>query len=157
MVNKPNYRKLKLRMAQKSDLDFLLELRKSTMNIHLANMGLSTDEESHLSRVQYHFEAAKIVTIEEQRIGLLKSYQDDINWHIVQIQIIPEFQNKGIGTELVLGIIQKAKHQQKNVMLSVLKSNPVKKLYDKFGFCVTAEEDNNFIMYFKHKANTRSL
>jgi len=157
MVDKPGLRKVHLRIAQQSDLDFLLKLRKSTMNIHLTNMGLPTDEQSHLNRIKYQFAAAKIITMNEQDIGLLKSYQDDNALHIVQIQIIPELQNNGVGAKLVQEIIQKAKHPQKKVMLSVLKSNPVKKLYDKLGFHVIKEEENSLIMCFEHKTNTRSL
>lgn len=65
------------RQAKESDLEFLLDLRKKTMNMHLKNVGNSIDDKSHLDRIMYRFGAAKIVLVNNTNAGLLKSHCDE--------------------------------------------------------------------------------
>jgi len=138
-----------LRQARESDIPFLQLLRNMTMNHYLTVSGIATDETSHLDRIRYHFNDAKIVYYEDNRIGLFKFYFDGSGWHIVQIQILPEHQGKGIAAQLLTEIQKLADDNQQNIQLSVLKSNPAKRLYQKLRFTVVAESDNEFTMLYE--------
>ena len=78
------------------------------MNIHLKKVGWHIDEQSHLDRILYRFDAAKIVSVENTDVGLLKSYCNELGWNIVQVQISPEYQGKGIGSKIIRSILEQA-------------------------------------------------
>ena len=63
---------IKFRRALKTDLKFLLDLRKQTMTPHLIASSLPISEKAHLQRIDYKFEHALIIEIEDIPIGLLK-------------------------------------------------------------------------------------
>jgi ribosomal protein S18 acetylase RimI-like enzyme len=142
---------VELKKAKNTDIPFLLLLRAVTMNDYLQASGLDTDEKSQLDRIQYHFDDANIVYYEDKRIGLFKFYFHDLTWHVIQIQILPEYQGKGIGAKLLVNLKKLADKRKQRVILSVLKSNPAMSLYQKLGFIAVAESDTEFTMEYVPK------
>ena len=63
-----------------------------------------------------------------------------------QLFLLPEHQCNGIGTALVREILERARHLKVPVRLRVLRVNPAKRLYERMGFFVTAEEPQRFYM-----------
>jgi len=137
------------RQAKESDIEFLTDLRMRTMNIHLKKVGWPIDEQSHLDRILYRLDAAKIVSVENTDVGLLKSYCDELGWNIVQVQISPEYQGKGIGSKIIRSILEQAEGDGQDVTLSVLKGNPAKDLYRRLGFAAVSESDAEYTMCVK--------
>jgi ribosomal protein S18 acetylase RimI-like enzyme len=137
------------RQAKESDLEFLIDLRKKTMNMHLKNVGNSIDDKSHMDRIIYRFDAAKIVLVNNTNAGLLKSYCDEAGWVITQVQISPEYQGSGIGSKIVSKVLEQAADDDQVVTLSVLKGNPAKKLYSRLGFKVISKSDTEYTMLCK--------
>ncbi len=138
--------KLKLKPALENDINFLLALRKSTMEEYLIKVGIPTDEESHLARIRYKFDSAKIAYLNDKPIGLLKYYDSEDWCEIIQVQIDPDFQNKGYGEALVKIVISEASRIGQPVKLSVLKSNPAFTLYSRLGFTVVSESETEYTM-----------
>lgn len=134
------------RQAKESDLEFLFNLRKRTMNMHLKNVGGTIDEQSHMNRIKYRFDAAKIVLVDSVNAGLLKSYCDESGWVIVQVQVSPEYQGKGIGSKIVSKVLDQAANEEHVVTLSVLIGNPAKELYSRLGFEVVSKSDKEYTM-----------
>ena len=140
---------VELKKAKNTDIPFLLLLRTVTMNDYLQASGLDTDEKSQLDRIQYHFDDANIVYYEDKRIGLFKFYFHDPIWHVVQIQILPEYQGKGVDAKLLFNLQNLADDRHQRVRLSILKSNPAINLYQKLGFTSVAEGDTEFTMEYE--------
>ena len=134
------------RKASPADIEYLLWLRKQTMTEHFFNSGIEVNDEYHLKRIEYHFEDAKIILLNENRIGLLKVNENKNGFEIIQIQIDPEFQGKGIGKKIIQSVIDKASSQNLPVALSVLKNNKARQLYMSLGFKTINEDENSFIM-----------
>ena len=62
--------------------------------------------------------------------------------HIVELQIVPELQGKGLGTATMMTVIQDGATRGVPVTLSVVPANPrAKRLYERLGFEITAVED----------------
>lgn len=137
------------RQAQESDLDFLIDLRKVTMNNHLKKVSGAIDDKSHIDRIMYRFDAAKIVLVDGIKAGLLKSHYDETGWVIVQVQISPKYQGKGIGSKMVNSVLEQAAIDECVVTLSVLKGNPAKELYSRLGFEVISESEAEYTMRTK--------
>ncbi len=68
------------------------------------------------------------------------------------MQILPNYQGKGIGSKLVSQVLDRAKNQNVPVTLLVLKGAAAKRIYDRFGFSVINEYENNYMMRWKPKS-----
>jgi N-acetylglutamate synthase-like GNAT family acetyltransferase len=132
--------------ATEKDIEFLLWLRKLTMTEHLLHAGKEVNEENLLDRIHYHFEDAKIILQKDQKIGLLKLVENESKIEILQIQIEPNHQNKGIGKKIIQSIIQKATIKNIPVKLSVLKVNKAQTLYKNLGFEIYDENEYSYFM-----------
>lgn len=138
--------KIQLRAATESDIPFLLILRKITMDQHILNAGLVPSEENHLNRIHYSFDCAQIVQYDDKDVGLLKVVKEDNVWDLVQVQIHPSLQGKGVGQALVTDVLADAYKNKAAVKLSVFKQNPAKKLYDRLGFKIDSETETTYEM-----------
>ncbi|MNL57243.1 ribosomal-protein-alanine N-acetyltransferase [compost metagenome] len=76
----------------------------------------------------------------------MKVNENKSGFEIIQIQIDPEFQGKGIGKKMIQSIIDKASSLNLPVELSVLKNNKAKQLYISLGFKIINENEDSFIM-----------
>ncbi len=133
--------KISRRSATNNDLSFLLHLRKDTMSTYLRESKLDYSESGHLDRIYYAFEYAEIILLHQKPIGLLKTRLEDSILEIIQIQILPEFQKLGIGSQLILNLIRQATIKNWTVHLSVLQVNPAVQLYQRLGFRQKAQHN----------------
>lgn len=136
------------RKACENDIDFLLDLRTKTMNEHYANSSLPTDRASTLQRVFYQFEKANIILFNNEPIGLLKIDKSKNPIEVLQLQIDPGQQGKGLGKTILQSILEEASSAGKKVSLSVLKSNKAQHLYSSLGFKAVGEDEHSYFMEF---------
>jgi GrpB-like predicted nucleotidyltransferase (UPF0157 family)/GNAT superfamily N-acetyltransferase len=134
------------RKATPEDLPFLVKLRHETMSPHLAASGVDQSEEEHLRRVLVNFESADILIQGSEPAGLLKVVRDTEIWELVQVQLRPSLQGQGFGTKLLKELVSEAQAANAHLRLSVLKANPARRLYERMGFVVVAEQANAFEM-----------
>ncbi|WP_277184361.1 N-acetyltransferase [Caballeronia sp. BR00000012568055] len=125
---------IKLRRALRSDVPFLLMLRKLTMTEHLKRVGMPTDDEAHYRRIWSNFEDAVIICEGNADVGLLKLSRANGEWHLHQIQILPSHQSKGIGKTVLGMLLNEAGLEGVRVSLSVVHENPARLLYEQLGF-----------------------
>jgi ribosomal protein S18 acetylase RimI-like enzyme len=137
---------LTLRPALADDEPFLLELRKATMTEHLARMGEPTRDAEHRARLLHRYDAARVVWVDGVAAGLVKAYRTDSEWVVVQLQITPSMQRRGIGERALCIVVHAAHADALPVSLQVTKGNPAKRLYDRLGFEVVGEDDKHFHM-----------
>ncbi|MCC4834866.1 histone acetyltransferase [Shewanella sp. 10N.286.51.B7] len=139
-----------LRKAKDSDLDYLLQLRRLTMDDYLSQDGVDISDEEHVFRIKFNFADAKIILVNGVEAGLFKASYTASNsqWYIYQVQIHPSYQGFGIGRKLIFNLCQQALRDNLSVGLSVLKSNPAKSLYERLGFTVTDSNNSEFEMAY---------
>ena len=141
---------IQLRPAGQEDYNFLYDLTCSTMRPYIeATWGWDDVwQQRYLQDFQENFksELNQIIVLDGQDIGLLSVQQDGTEVFIRNIQILPEHQNKGIGSLIISGIIEQAQQQGYPVTLQVLKVNPARRLYEKLGFTIEEETDTHFKM-----------
>jgi GNAT superfamily N-acetyltransferase len=114
--------------------------------------GVELSAEEHLRRVLFRFDCAEVVLFEEQPSGLLKVARDGKQWHLIQIQLVPELQGHGLGAWLIEGVLAEARKAEASVELDVVKGNPARRLYERLGFSVIAENPHTFDMRFSPDA-----
>jgi ribosomal protein S18 acetylase RimI-like enzyme len=140
--------KYKLRKVQKSDLDWLLTLRMETMAGYVRASGTLLTTENQMARIEQDYASIEIIRFEDQDIGMIKLVKTPDFWKLIQIQILPEFQNCGIGQNLIKNIQHQAGAQGIPIALSVLRTNPAKRLYERLGFQVTLEKEKSYQMSY---------
>lgn len=138
--------KLCRRPAREADIPFLLALRRETMDGHLAASGIAIDDASSRLRVMHAFDCAELLFADDVPVGLLKLRRSPHELEIVQIQLAPALQGRGIGRSLLREILADATRAGVPVSLSVLKANPAKRLYEELGFEVFDEDAHEFHM-----------
>jgi len=134
------------RPAQSSDLDWLVRLRMETIAEHLEAARESLSVEDHTRRVLDNFASIRIVTSGDRDIGMLKVVHETDRWRLVQMQLLPDCQRRGIGASILHDLLAEARRQRIPVTLSVLKANPARELYDRLGFRVVTENEHAYEM-----------
>ncbi|AKK71733.1 acetyltransferase [Chryseobacterium sp. P1-3] len=134
--------------ATEKDIDYLLDLRIKTMVPHYAESNLPTDRETALQRILYQFDKASIIFLDNRPIGLLKVNRADTNIDILQLQIDPGQQGKGLGRNILIQILREASETGRIVTLSVLKTNKAQNLYTRLGFRIVGEDEHSYFMEF---------
>jgi ribosomal protein S18 acetylase RimI-like enzyme len=82
-----------------------------------------------------------IIELEGQAAGaLLLEWKPD-SLYIHEIQLLPEYQGRGIGTAVVRKVIEQGASRRLPITLSVVPANPrAQSLYERLGFEVTRVE-----------------
>ncbi|WP_235938835.1 GNAT family N-acetyltransferase [Thalassotalea algicola] len=126
--------KIHFKKASYSDVGFLTYLRKVTMDEHLFKAGIKMSDEQHTSRVFEFFEESFLIQVNGHTVGVIKLGIENAALHIRQFQILPNYQNHGIGKSVLEVCKKKAREKGISLTLNVLLENPAKDLYLKNGF-----------------------
>ena len=89
--------------------------------------------------------------MDHHRVGLLKVNETAEKTEVLQLQIGPEFQGRGLGGKILKNILDDAAQKGKIVWLSVLKTNKAQHLYTSLGFKVVGEDEHSFFMEAKKR------
>lgn len=149
--------KIELRPFPSDQQDFLYRLYATTRLAEIAQFGWDAAQQEMFLRMQFNaqqrwYEMAyadsdhKLIVVDEQPAGRML-VQRGTNAHLlVDIALLTEYRNRGIGTQLLQQLIAEALQQGASVRLQVVKSNPAHRLYERLGFVKTGEEGMHFQM-----------
>ena len=76
------------------------------------------------------------------------------HYHLGTIVIIPEYQDKGIGTQILRDIIKK--NSKRNIEIKYFKKNPVGHLYSRLGFVKYGESRYHYHVIKWNEENQQS-
>jgi ribosomal protein S18 acetylase RimI-like enzyme len=133
------------RAATPPDEDFLCRLHRSTRETEVAAWGLPAEQQEALLLLQYKAQSAhysrsfpsadhQIITIDGKSVGttLVDRSADEIR--LVDIAILPEHRNAGLGTALVRELLDESVACGKPMRLHVFKPSPAVRFYERLGF-----------------------
>jgi ribosomal protein S18 acetylase RimI-like enzyme len=83
----------------------------------------------------------RLICVGQTRVGYLQVEEADRVLIIFQAHLVPAARNRGTGTAIFRALLNHAAIQSKDVLLSVLRNNPVIALYRRLGFDVEAEDE----------------
>jgi ribosomal protein S18 acetylase RimI-like enzyme len=137
---------LSRRPATHDDVPYLLQLRLRTLAVQLAQSGEVVSAEQHLARLMDEYHLAEVVLDQGAPVGMVKVQRGRERWTIVQLQVSPERQGRGIGTWLLREIIREAAEAGTGLALFVYRDNPAKRLYASLGFVIAGGTDSEDYM-----------
>lgn len=145
---------IELREATSSDEEFLRTLYRSTRRDEVAQFGWSEAEQDAFLAMQFDMQRKayeiqypnaehRIVMCDTTRVGRMIVDRSDAGLLLTDIAILPDFQKRGIASQL----IARLKRQSDVIFLNVDKQNtPARRLYEREGFVPTAETEFTYEM-----------
>jgi len=134
------------RPATDADLPFLLRLRIAAMGPVLAADGLDPTTEEHLARIRHHFADARLVLQGEAPVGLVKLDRAATPWVLLQLQLLPAAQRRGLGTALLRTLQAAAAAAGAGIGLFVFPPSPARRLYGRLGWREIGPSDHGLEM-----------
>ncbi|HEX8459932.1 MAG TPA: GNAT family N-acetyltransferase [Segetibacter sp.] len=139
---------LALIQATKNDFDFAFRLKKIVYREYIEQTW-GWDEEFQMNFHKENFSTAntKVITVENNPIGTVDVKEESERIFLSGLYLLPEFQNKGIGSLVLADIERQAQAAGKRLELEVLKVNVrAQELYKKLGFRMDEQDENKFVM-----------
>ncbi|MEO6567772.1 MAG: N-acetyltransferase, partial [Opitutaceae bacterium] len=147
------------RAASESDYAWLWQLKRLTMRTYVEAMWGGWDDAAQEDFFRRNFLPAtiRVIVVDGQDVGLLHVERETEALFLANLQILPEFQNRGLGSAVVRRVIEEAHAMGLGVVrLQVLKSNqPARRLYERLGFELTQEGSMHDQMRLSRVTNER--
>jgi ribosomal protein S18 acetylase RimI-like enzyme len=140
----PAYR---LRAATEADAAFVYQARVAGLKEYVARIW-GWDEAYQTKRFAEHYSPARyqIVVVEGGDAGALSVENRTDEVFLADIELLPEFRGRGLGTAILGTIVADAEARGLPVTLPVLKVNPARRLYERLGFVLTGQSDTHYHM-----------
>jgi len=143
-----------LRKYENTDYEFVYEVKKNAYKKYVEQCWGKWNDIDQKNRfketMEKTFDRTYIIVFNNERIGF---YQGQVvnerTYYIKNICIIPEYQGKGIGTEILKTVINE--YSDKNIEIQYFKQNPVGNLYKKLGFESNGETEFHYQMIKRKK------
>ncbi len=134
-----------LRPITEADLPFLRALYASTRAEELVVLPWSAAQKraflddqfaAQHSHYQRHYQGASFELLLDQgnAIGRLYVMRCSEEIRVIDIALLPEYRQRGIGAELLQGLLAEASASGRCVAVHVEKFNPARRLYQRLGF-----------------------
>ncbi len=138
-----------LRKYTNNDYKFVYEVKKNAYKKYVEECWGEWEEETQQKYFKNFINQVKdnayIIQYDNNDIGF---YNGEIlkngNYEIGNICIIPEYQGKGIGTNILKYMLEK--YSDTNIEIQYFKQNPVGNLYERLGFEKSGETDFHYQM-----------
>ncbi len=137
-----------LRQAGSEAREFLFELHKASMGPYVEEMFGPWDD-----AVQWEFfdrwfqpEQTFVISVGDEDVGVVAFEDRPGEVYVTRIEVHPDWQRQGVGTTVMLGLLDRAHRAGKAVCLHVFGSNPARELYRRLGFTVSSEDGDRLFM-----------
>jgi N-acetylglutamate synthase-like GNAT family acetyltransferase len=147
--------RIRLISADETHNEFSYQVKKAAEGEYIVSMfGWDEDVQRGFHDKAWQEQRPDVITYDGKLIGTIATIESEDCIEVGQFFILPEYQNKGIGTYLLKSILVKADQLGRNVTLKFLKNNRVKSLYVKNGFRLV--DTNEIFHYMERKTGGRS-
>jgi ribosomal protein S18 acetylase RimI-like enzyme len=151
-----------LRVATNADEAFLREVYASTRAEELALVPWNEEQRAAFLRMQFdaqhfhyhsHFPDAsyQIILQDGKPIGRLYVLRNEEEIRIMDITLLPQNRNAGIGSSLIRELLQEADGASKPVSIWVENFNPSQSLFERLGFSKVEENGFNYLLEYRRK------
>lgn len=154
--------KVSIRPFQPGDWVFSYAVYASTREDEMALVDWTPEQKTAFLNMQfnaqrthyekyYPFSEYQIIQLGSQPIGRLIIDRSKNPILLIDISLLPEYRNQGIGTNLLKSLMVEAACLKWSLTLHVEIFNPALKLYERLGFCKTSEQGIYYEMIWPPK------
>jgi ribosomal protein S18 acetylase RimI-like enzyme len=148
------------------DQRFLLDLYISTRADEFASLGwdqrqletllkMQFEAQRNSYRIYYPDAEQSIIQHEAQDVGQMIVDNTAGRVLLVDISILPQYRNRGIGTSVLTRLLKGSQSRGENVVLNVLSNSSAVRLYSRLGFDKVGETDTHWEMVWKPTLSER--
>lgn len=157
MKEETNGLNISIRRAETADEPFLEAVYADSRRDELAPFGWSREQEDAFFKMQFQMQSRAyqmqfpdadyhIVELEGEPVGRMIVERCEKEIRLVDVSLLTEFRNRGIGT-ILLERLKTEAGSDRVLSLRVLKTNEgAKRLYERMGLVVVQESDLHFTM-----------
>lgn len=147
--NVPNLELKRYKNGNQEEIKFIYNLKKEVYQKYVEKIYGEWNEENQKKLFnKFMKESSKnieLIYLKDKLVGFYNGKtKDDRSFEIGNICIIPEYQNKRIGTAVLKEIL--FENKDKDIVLQCFKENPASKLYERMGFKKEIETQTHYIM-----------
>ncbi len=137
-----------LQTSESSDYEFLKNVHHQTLKEHVFKIwGWNELEQDKFFSDDFETGQLQLIKFLGKPVGYLQLNQSPSEIYIVNVLILPEFQNQGLGSQIINDLILKAKNAGQSLKLGVFKVNTrAKNLYVSLGFKTYEETETHYLM-----------
>jgi len=135
-----------LRPARLKDFAYCARLYFEGMENIIKQLNLDKKAQLADFRRRWNVTQVRVVRLGRKDIGWLQSFAQDDTLFLAQLFVEKTLRGRGIGTRLLRGLIEEAATAGGALTLGVVKTNPALRLYQRFGFRITREDERKFYM-----------
>src|SRR5215813_14008278 len=139
------------RDATSADQAFLARLYTDTRRQEVSAWGWPTEQQEWFLRMQFEARQVSyrtsfpnatdcIVLREDKPIGRILTNQEGTSMRLIDIALIEEYRQQGIGSHLLRRVLQQCQKQGLSLHLQVAQGNPAVRLYQRLGFLQTGAD-----------------
>lgn len=141
---------LGIRPASGGDREFLFAVRRAALRAYVEQTTGWDDAEQRAIADKEFGELPYAVVEEDSRpVGYVCVIHESECDFVEELALLPEAQGRGIGTRLLLDVLEAARQRGVPVRLSVFLSNPARALYARLGFTVLRVEEPRMAMEWR--------
>jgi ribosomal protein S18 acetylase RimI-like enzyme len=149
-----------LRDALPEDEPFLFEVYASTRAQEMALVPWDDEQRKSFLTMQFvaqhsHYRerypdaSYSLICRENLPLGRLYVLREKGDIRILDLTLLPEYRNGGIGTSLLRDLLDEGAQSGKRVLIYVETYNPSLRLFERLGFKSIAEEGVNFLLEWR--------
>jgi ribosomal protein S18 acetylase RimI-like enzyme len=134
---------IQIRPATDGDQPFLQRLNREAYEELVTRQYGAWDDEFQRARFEKKLTSIqfRIVLLGHQPVGAVSSTEHDDHIVLNELLILPECQNRGIGSRVLAGELRHADLLGKPIRLHTLRLNRVQALYNRHGFTETGRDE----------------
>ena len=140
---------LKLRKCSIDDLEFIIHLKELGMKWYIEKIygwDYKIQKEKTLNELNKNLKNMNIIIVDGKDVGVTTFCDNDDFYEIGLIIIHPDYQNKGIASQILKEYISIAQNSKKRIIVKTYKENPAQRLYLRLGFKII-NTDNTHIHF----------
>jgi GNAT superfamily N-acetyltransferase len=154
---------VRLRSAREDDDAFLFEVYASSRREGLAPLGWDDRTAERYLRTQFEAEErdwrqhqpgaqCMVILSDDDPVGRLYLARSAQEIRVMDITVLPEHRGRGIGTALLVGLLDEARHSQRTVRAHVERGSAALRLYRRLGFLHAATRGGSWLMEWTAEA-----
>ena len=146
-----------LRPALDSDIEFLYRLYAATREAEMNMLQWTDQQKQQFLQMQFNAQdkyyqeqfpkaAFQIILLREEPIGRLYLDRRSDEIRIIDIALLPEQRNKGVGSKLLKEILKEGQRVALPIRIHVEQFNPALRLYTRLGFKKISDNGVYYLM-----------
>ena len=148
----PNLELKPYKNGNQEEIKFIYNLKKEVYQEYVEKIYGEWNEENQKKLfnkfMKENSKNIELIYLKDKLVGFYNGkLKDDKSYEIDNICIMPEYQNRGIGTAVLKEIL--FENKDKEIILQCFKENPASKLYERMGFKKIEENETHYIMIKK--------